>query len=62
VPKFKRPCYIVEQPTGVMVLGPGDKLVEATIRIGIKQTAIAAETLKSQYTGAIVTKGFVEAE
>lgn len=58
----KRPCYIVELPTGVMVPGPRGRLVEAMVRIGIKQSAAAAEALKVQYPGAITTKGFVETE
>jgi hypothetical protein len=58
----KRPCYIVELPTGVMVPTRGGQLVEATVRVGIRQSKGAAEALQKSYPGAIITKGWVETE
>lgn len=59
---MKRPCYIVEIPTGVMVPTADGDLAEATVRVGIKQSKAAAEMLLNTYPTAIVSKGWVETE
>jgi hypothetical protein len=58
----KRPCYVIELPTGVMVPTAGGRLIEATVRLGIKQSRGSAEDLQKKYPGAIVVKGFVETQ
>lgn len=60
--RTKRPCYIVELPTGVMVPTQNGQLEEATVRVGIRQSHAGAEELLKTYPSAIITKGFVETQ
>ena len=56
----KRPVYVVQIPTGVMIPTEDRKeLEEAIILVGVRQTRFAAEKLASGQEGAEVVKKFL---